>query len=299
MLHAGINDPADKHIAVNAFLPAEISVHVGTSVTWSWEGTIEPHSVSFYPGEGRPAPGPPDPKNFAPVPATGPLDGTNAASSGLQPIGPEPAKAFKVSFAKAGTYRYYCVIHPQMTGTVNVTEASGKQDTAAEVASKGKDEQDKYFAEGEGAAKELAATAAEKNSTSDGATTYTVQMGKSTMHTDVMAFSPTPVDVKAGDKVMFVNSSAVPHTATFYNGKPPYQGPEDPSTRKPVPGTSPQTLNTTDLFNTGVLPPDAPPGHGPPLPVRSYIYKVPAAGSFAYICVYHSNEGMTGTIAAA
>ncbi|GAC1361393.1 MAG: hypothetical protein NVSMB4_19240 [Acidimicrobiales bacterium] len=47
-----------------------------------------------------------------------------------------------------------------------------------------------------------------------------------------------------------------------------------------------------------VIPPDAPPGHGPPLPVRSYIYKVPAAGSFAYICVYHSNEGMTGTIAA-
>ncbi|GAC1534028.1 MAG: hypothetical protein NVS3B12_14230 [Acidimicrobiales bacterium] len=203
-----------------------------------------------------------------------------------------------MTFAKAGTYKYYCVIHPQMVGTVNVTDVSGKQDTAGEVASKGKDEQDKYLAEGQGAAKELAGTAPEKNSTSDGTTTYTVQMGKSTMHTDVMAFSPTPANVKAGDKIMFVNSSAVPHTATFYNGKPPYQGPEDPLTRKAVPGTSPQTLNSTDLFNTGVLPPDAPPGHGPPLPVRSYIYKVPASGIYAYICVYHASAGMTGTISA-
>ncbi|GAC1534624.1 MAG: hypothetical protein NVS3B12_15650 [Acidimicrobiales bacterium] len=298
MVHVGLNDPADKHITVNAFMPAEISVHVGTSVTWTWDGTLEPHSVSFYPGDGRPAPGPPDPKTFAPIPATGPLDGTSAASSGLQPAGPEPAKPFKASFAKTGTYKYYCVIHPQMLGTVNVTEASDKQDTATEVASKGKDEQERYLAEGQGAAKELAATAPEKNSTSDGATTYTIVMGKSTRHTDVMAFSPSPANIKAGDKVMFVNSSSAPHTATFYNGKPPFHGPDDPAARTPSPGTSPQTLNTTDLFNTATLPPDAPPGHGPPLPARSYIYKVPAAGNYAYICVFHSNEGMTGTIAA-
>ncbi|GAC1534027.1 MAG: hypothetical protein NVS3B12_14220 [Acidimicrobiales bacterium] len=72
VVHAGINDPTDKHIAVNAFMPAEIAVHVGTSVTWSWDGTIEPHSVSFYAGDGRPAPGPPNAKDFAPAPPRDP-----------------------------------------------------------------------------------------------------------------------------------------------------------------------------------------------------------------------------------
>jgi len=298
VVHAGLNDPSDKHIAVNAFMPSAISVHIGTSVTWSWDGAVEPHSVSFYPGDGRPAPGPPDPKTFAPIPVSGPIDGTNAASSGLQPLGPEPAKPFKVSFAKAGTFKYYCVIHPTMIGTVNVTDSSGVQDSPSDVASKGKDEQDKYLAEGETAAKELATTTPEKTTGADGSTTYTVVMGKSTIHTDVMAFSPSPANIKAGDKVTFVNSAGAPHTATFYNGKAPFQGPEDPSAQKPAPGTSPQSLTSTDLFNTGVLPPDAPPGHGPPLPVRSYTYKVPTAGTYPYVCVFHASEGMTGVISA-
>lgn len=294
---AGANDAADRHIAVLAFMPAEISVHVGTKVTWSWEKTGEPHSVSFYPGEQRP-PVPPDPKTFAPVPPTGPLDGTSAASSGLQPTGPEPAKPFTVSFAKAGAYKYYCVIHPTMSGTVNVTEASGTEDSASTVAIKGESDLKSYVAEGQAAAKELASATPEKNATSDGATTYTVQMGKSTQHTEVMAFAPTPATVKAGDKVTFVNSSHAPHTASFFNGHPPILNPESPEAGKAAPGPSPQTLNTTDLFNTGVLPPDNPPGHGPPLVARSYTYKVPAAGTYAYICIFHAQQGMTGTIVA-
>lgn len=296
-VHAGANDPSDKHIAINAFMPGTINVHVGTKVTWSWEGTIEPHSVSFYPGQQRP-PVPPDPKTFAPVPASGPIDGTNAASSGLQPQGPQAATPFTVSFAKAGTYKYYCVIHPTMSGTVNVTDASGTEDSPSAVAAAGKTEMQGYLAEGEGAAKELAAAVPAKTATSDGATTYTIEMGKSTPHTDVMEFAPSPANVKAGDKVMFLNNSGAPHTASFFNGHPAIQDPESPAAGKPAPGTSPQTLNTTDLFNTGVLPPNAPPGAGPPAVVRSFIFKVPAAGNYSYVCIFHGSEGMTGTIAA-
>ena len=296
-VQAGINDPADQHIAVRVFMPSEISVHVGTKVTWVWDGAREPHSVSFYPGDQRP-PFPPDPKGFGPLPATGPLDGTNAASSGLQPTGPQPAQPFSVSFAKAGTYKYYCVLHPTMVGTVNVTEASGAQDSASAVAAKGKTEMEQYLAEGEAASKQLASAKPETTQTSDGATTYTVQMGVSTRHTDVNAFGPTPVNLKAGDKVMFLNDSLVVHTASFFNGHPAIRDPEDPAARKPAPGTSPQTLNTTDLFNTGALLPNAPPGAGPPVPVRSFIFKVPASGTYSYICIYHANQAMAGTIVA-
>lgn len=296
-VHAGSNDPADQHISVRAFMPAQISVHVGTTVTWTWQGTIEPHSVSFYAGDQRP-PTPPDPKAFAPVPATGPIDGTNAASSGLQPSGPAPAKPFSVSFAKAGTYKYYCVIHPTMVGTVTVTDTGGTEDSPQDVASRADTELKQYLAEGEAAAKELAAAAPQQNATSDGSTTWTVKMGTSTPHTDVMAFAPAPAQVKAGDKVTFLNDSGAPHTASFFNGKPAIQDPESPDAQRAIPGRSPQTLNMTDLFNTGVLPPNQPPGSGPPAFVRSYTYKVPAAGTYSYVCIFHASQGMTGTIVA-
>ncbi|HEX4528138.1 MAG TPA: hypothetical protein VIA11_01895, partial [Acidimicrobiia bacterium] len=42
-----------------------------------------------------------------------------------------------------------------------------------------------------------------------------VKLGASTAHTDVLAFAPTPKNVKAGDHVTFVNNSSAPHTASF------------------------------------------------------------------------------------
>jgi plastocyanin len=50
------------------------------------------------------------------------------------------------------------------------------------------------------------------------------------------------------------------------------------------------------LFNTGTLPPNAPPGAGPPLAARSYTYTVPTAGTYNYVCIYHVPSGMAGTI---
>ena len=66
----------------------------------------------------------------------------------------------------------------------------------------------------------------------------------------------------------------------------------------PAPGKSPQTLNATDVFNTGWLPPNAPPGAGPPAAVRSFSFKVPAAGSYSYVCLLHAPSGMGGTLKA-
>jgi len=46
-------------------------------------------------------------------------DGTQELGSGF-PAGDGPPKPFVVKFPKAGSYTYYCVLHPGMKGTVNV-----------------------------------------------------------------------------------------------------------------------------------------------------------------------------------
>ena len=79
----------------------------------------------------------------------------------------------------------------------------------------GNAETKKYLAEGEAAKRKLLAAKPKQTKNSDGSTTYNVELGASTAHTDVLAFAPTPKNVKAGDHVTFVNNSLAPHTASF------------------------------------------------------------------------------------
>jgi plastocyanin len=55
-------------------------------------------------------------------------------------------------------------------------------------------------------------------------------------------------------------------------------------------------LTSDTLFNTGWLPPNAPPGAAPPEAARSYTYVVPTAGDYNYVCLLHAPSGMVGTI---
>ena len=297
VVQAGINDPSNRAVAVLQFMPAQVSVAVGETVTWSWAGAVEPHSVTFL-NPGRTLPPPGDPSVFAPTPPTGAYDGTTFVNSGLQPQGPAPAKDFSMTFAKPGTYTYHCVIHPNMTGTINVVAAGAAVDQAPDVAARKQSEQAQWVAEGEAAAQRLAATAPAGTTNPDGTTTWSVQMGTSTAHTDVLAFAPSPAKVKPGDKVTFVNNSAAPHTASFFNDTPPIVNPSDPATARPAPGPSPQALSATGLYNTGLLPPNAPPGAAPPEAARSYTFTIPKTGTYTYVCILHAPSGMGGTITA-
>jgi plastocyanin len=288
---AGINDHRDANVAVLQFLPAKVTVEVGTPVQWEWDGT-EPHSVTFVP-EGQEAPNvEADPSQAAAVPATGPIDGTALVSSGLQPLGAAPTP-FEATFAKAGTYEYLCLIHPNMTGEVDVVDQGGQADTPAKVAQRRASATDEYLAEGRAAKADLLKAEPARKDDGDGTSTWTVEMGRSTEHTDVLAFAPSPAKVKAGDTVTFVNNSQAPHTASFFGaGSEPVQNPFDKAAVDPAPGPSPQDLSTQGYINTGWLLPDA----GPPLAQRSFSFKVPAPGSYAYVCILHAASEMTGTI---
>lgn len=295
-LRAGLNDPKDVTVAVLAFLPQAITVPAGTTVSWALTGP-EPHSVSFFPpGQTPPAPGS-DTSLFAPKPAAnGAYDGKSLVSSGLLPQGPAAAPPFKLRFDNAGTFTYNCVIHPQMVGTVKVVDKGAKGDTQADVTSRGDSELQQWTTEGEAAKAKMASAPVASQKNADGTTTWTVEMGSSTPHTDVLSFAPVTAAIKPNDKVTFVNNSSAPHTASFAGKQALPQDPESPEAQQPAKGPSPQTLNNTDLFNTGVLPPNAPPGSAPPLAVRSFTFMVPTAGDYNYVCIFHIGSGMAGVV---
>jgi plastocyanin len=292
---AGVNDPEDPTIVVTEFLPEKVTVAVGTPVTWTWNGA-EPHSVTFTaPGQTLPPPG--DPSVFEPTPPTGPVDGSALVNSGLVPLGPGAPPPFELTFAKAGAYEYYCVIHPAMVGTITVVDEGGAEDTPEDVAQARADEQATYLEEGRAVKAGLADAEPEKTEGADGSTTWTVKMGATTEHVDVLAFAPVPTEAQAGDKITFLNDSGAPHTATFFGtDAEPISSPLDPKVEAPAPGPSPQALDAKGFFNTGLLPPNAPPGSGPPQAVRSFTFELPEAGDFGYVCMLHAPSQMVGTI---
>jgi plastocyanin len=147
--------------------------------------------------------------------------------------------------------------------------------------------------EGEAAKAKLLKTKPKTIKNSDGTSTYTVDMGASTPHTDVLAFAPSPRNVKSGDQVTFVNNSAAPHTASFGGPLVPTIPTAD-NVVQPQPGPSPQALAQDTYLNTGWLPPKA--KGGPPLAARSYTYAVPAPGTYTYVCVLHLPSGMAAEI---
>ena len=292
-VRAGQNDPKDPNVAVLAFLPASITVATAASVDFAFAGP-EPHSVSFFPAGVMPPTPDKASAMFPPNGDTATFDGTAEANSGLRPQG-APANPFTVTFPKAGDFEYHCLIHPLMHGMVKVVD-SGTTDTASEVTTRGDTELAPFLAEGEAAKAQLLAAAPTKK-TVGGHTTWTVIMGASTMHTDVLAFAPMDAAIKAGDTVLFQNDSTAPHTATFASdGKFP-QNPEDPAVQAPT-SKSPITLALTGAFNSGLLPPAAPPTSPPPLVARQFSFVVPAAGTYKYICVFHVPSGMAGSIVA-
>jgi plastocyanin len=132
-----------NRLDLNAFFPATTKIHVGDSVSWSINGF---HTVSFL-ATGQ-TPGPPF------VPAVGNLvsgqldaastpfwfngqpkqiinpetafpsggktyNGSGYLNSGTPNPGGPPAP-FVVKFTKAGTYAFFCLIHPGMKGVVKV-----------------------------------------------------------------------------------------------------------------------------------------------------------------------------------
>ncbi len=88
-LLASAQTPVDVVIKSFAFGPQGLTVKVGTKVTWVNQD-VEPHTV---------------------------VSSDNKFTSEALDTGDR----FSVTFDTAGTYGYFCTLHPHMTGVVTVT----------------------------------------------------------------------------------------------------------------------------------------------------------------------------------
>jgi plastocyanin len=109
----------DKQAAINRFSPETAAIKVGQTVTWKDLSSWMPHTVSFQP----PFTTPSAKGAFLPVGAKSGSKYTGGAShSGIfGPTPPFPTDSFSLTFTKAGKYAYACLLHPGMSGTVEVS----------------------------------------------------------------------------------------------------------------------------------------------------------------------------------
>jgi plastocyanin len=145
---AGYGSQDVQAVLINEFIPAQIQAKVGQKVSWT---VIGPHTLSFgkapiEPGKfatkspdgawhlnaaafgpsGFPPPPPPPsgppPTGVSVTPINGGTwDGTGFKSTGVLASFPPALYGVSLSFTKAGTYPYVCLIHPKMGGVVTVS----------------------------------------------------------------------------------------------------------------------------------------------------------------------------------
>ncbi|PYY13962.1 MAG: hypothetical protein DMG60_20935 [Acidobacteria bacterium] len=108
----------DKGVQVLAFLPNEIWIHTGDSITWTFDSD-EAHSVTFLKtGQARPtfAAGCPGTTPMSPTPE---VNSSTCVNSGLITT---PGMTYTVVFTSPGNYTLLCLLHVNQTGIIHVMD---------------------------------------------------------------------------------------------------------------------------------------------------------------------------------
>ncbi len=309
---AGVQN-ANKGRQVIAFLPNEIWVHAGDSITWHFYSD-EIHTVSFLkPGQIRPTyqagcPGSgttPDGSSFT---------GTDCVNSGTLAT----AQSYTVSFPAVGNFKLVCLVHANMTAAVHVLDPSlvlphdqAFYDREAEreakdllrdgshLEARGVDAARRSFGDEDG----------DRDHHDHDATTTAVTAGISEVvatsgagsHTvSVMRFLSDPVVVHVGETVEWTNfGPVIQHTVTFGTEPADASLPSAGVTVDPD-GARHAFINApTDNVNSGYLTPDRQERPGlaqTPLASTRFRVTFTQPGLFTYICTLHDGLGMVGQV---
>ena len=193
-------------IIVMKFYPDTITVDVGDSVTWHVQG--DSHTISFLSGGQAPNP-------FSPQ-AQQPSGGNTYGGSGFVNSGiVDPGNTYTLTFTKAGTFTYNCLLHPDMSAKVVVQPAGAPYPhdqnyyTNQFMLQRAQD-----IGQGVPLLSSILPPAPVKNS--DGSTTYFVSAGNGNGPVSVLRFSHSVQMVHVGDTVQWTNKDPMmPHTVTF------------------------------------------------------------------------------------
>lgn len=276
-VQAGGGSP-DQAVQAMLFFPGTITIDVGDGITWN-DGSAEPHTISF--GVPPASPG----AALAPAGGTS-YDGTAFTSSGL--LLPIPGHGYTLTFMKAGTYHYLCLIHPaSMRGAVVVQPAGSPYPTA----------QTTYTA---ATAPLLSATISAGEASipaqqvatranGDGTTTYYENMGAGNGKSfSIERFGVQNLSVHVGDTVVWTQLDPNEnHTVTFLNNGqdiPPTLPNGQPNPQEAAPAGG-QVYGGTGLFSSGFVPVN-----------HSYALTFSKAGTYQYVCLLHDTIGMKAAV---
>jgi plastocyanin len=246
-------------------------------------------------------------------------DGSTFVSSGSVGVGVPLPLEYKLTFPKAGTYPYICLLHAfpdpatgQLVGMVGevVVQAAGSAypKTQAQIDADAM----KMMDEGEQKAREvesgvMAGMEMKVTENADGTTTYGVNVGfaNEAPFLEYYRFWPKDIEIGIGDTVEWTMPVPGLHMVTF-GGEPEF------FTIEPQPDGAPKVfLNLqvllpvgpsvhtgTGYYNSGQLsPPGTPDAPGSPMPVvTKYSLTFTQPGRFEYICPVHYVVGMDGAV---
>jgi plastocyanin len=311
------------------FYPGAVTVHVGDTIVWKHNSGAEPHTVTFLgpvkdPGQGVI----PDPAATVPVgsppklilnpmhanPAGGPnYDGSAFTNSGIIAADLPGPQEFKLTFTKAGTYDYLCLLHgvalptgglAGMKGQVIVVDAgSALPMTPEQVMAAGQQQIDSDAARAKSLEPSFETQVKPDETMPDGSTMHHVTVGNMDMERNLeyQRFDPKELHVNVGDSVDFsLGMSPAFHTVTFgdepdlFTVEPQQAGPPklviNPLVAFPTGGN---VHTGGGYYNSGVL---AGPNDPPEAGIKDYVLTFTKAGRYEYICVPHYALGMSGAI---
>ena len=284
---------------VLAFLPNELWIHEGDSITWKFEAG-EIHTVTFLATNPVSQVRPPFPvgcPGFSSDPST--FDGSTCVST--PPL--VEGATFTVTFPSPGNYKLVCLVHPDMTGVVHVLELSKPLPHA----------QNSYDEEAEAQVRALLSVAdrdddeeadsahhsSEHQVTVGGGEISTNSGGASTL--SVMRFDKHTMVVHAGQTVEWATDDPEdPHTITF--GTEPAGDPFPPSSNVTVDadGARHAVINSTsDSVHSGFIaaaPQDRTGLELSQLGITRFRVTFTHSGTYPYICALHDDLGMKGKI---
>ena len=309
---------------VNDFFPHVVKIHVGDRVRFVANNfhTVDlpgrrTRKLPLFTPAGQPVAGAVDAANvpfwfnaqsqlgFNPVLGTSGFgkrrsyNGTKAVLSGL-PLTPQQPPPMTVTFTKRGTFRYFCDVHPGMTGIVRVVASrSSVPSTAAD-----RRTVSQQAATTLATAKTLAKTPAPGNNTVD-----IGESGKGNV--SLFAFVPSALTVPRGTVVTFrMHAPNEVHTATIGPGDPEkqpqsylgqieagFQGPTiDPRGAYPSdpPGTIASltpTFHGNGFWNSGALDEDT----TSPIPAANAV-RFAGPGVYQVFCLIHPFMHATVTV---
>ena len=277
-----------------AFLPNEMWIHSGDSVTWTM-ATDEPHTLTFLTVGQIRLPFSVGCPGFSASPAT--FDGSTCIST--PPLG--KGQTFNVTFPTAGNFKLVCLFHENMSATVHVLDASQMLP------------HNQAFYDGQARAERMALIADRDDMESNdmesmdhgsasvivgGGEVIATAGGSDTL--SVMRFKHAEITIHAGETVEWTNIDPItPHTITF-GTEPGNPIPPSSNVSADADGALHATLtSTSDSAHSGFIqaaPQDRIGLPQSPLGATRFRVTFTKPGSYPYICALHDVLGMKGKV---